>query len=134
MTCLLSYFMLLLSLIFLVVCSTKTRNCWQNFVKDFSKKHEKTTSQKVKCEIKWELDLHKSWNLNFYQRNCKCWLSIFINQQQGSLYSLVNMVMVSMNIFAILFYQILSTCGFQSCWGATAEEIEAFASAKNIQV
>ena len=37
---------------FLVVCSTKTRNCWQNFVKDFSKKHEKTTSQKVKCEIK----------------------------------------------------------------------------------
>ena len=37
---------------FLVVCSTKTRNCWQNFVKDFSKKHEKTTSQKAKSRIK----------------------------------------------------------------------------------
>ena len=37
---------------FLVVCSTKTRNCWQNFVKDFSIKHEKTTSQKAKSGIK----------------------------------------------------------------------------------
>ena len=70
-TCLPSYFMLNLSQIFPVVCSIITSICCHNSVKDISTKYEKTISQKVKIEIKWELDLHKSWDLNLIQKNCK---------------------------------------------------------------
>ena len=49
---LLTFFMLVLSQIFPVVCSIITSICFHNSVKDLLTKHEKTISQKVKIGIK----------------------------------------------------------------------------------